>query len=145
VVDPGLPTKSSWEAVLQRLKQAGLRAKDVHTVVVTHSHPDHFGGANRFHRESDAEIVAHRSFKFGVMEATDESDVSVDDLSVAEQDEAHKNVVERWNHRTPWGGQHPRPPFKMRMRWRAARWLGKSMIPQITTPVVPTPENPEGN
>ena len=136
VVDPGLPTKSSWEAIQHRLQQAGLKAKDVHTVIVTHSHPDHFGGANRFAKESGAEVVAHRSFKFGVMEASDESDVSVDDLSVSERDDAHKNVVERWNHRTPWGGQHPRPPFKMRMRWRLARWVGRSMIPQITTPVV---------
>ena len=136
VVDPGLPTKDSWNAVLDRLKQAGLAAKDVHTVLVTHSHPDHFGGANRFAKESAAEVIAHRSFKFGVMEASDEADVSVDDLSASEDDAAHRQVIDRWNHRTPWGGQHPKPPFKMRMRWRAARWLGKSMIPTITKPVV---------
>jgi glyoxylase-like metal-dependent hydrolase (beta-lactamase superfamily II) len=135
VVDPGLPTKDSWIAVEDRLKQAGLKAKDVHTVLVTHSHPDHFGGANRFRKESGAEIIAHRSFKFGVMEASDESDVSVEDLTASEDDEAHRQVVDRWNHRTPWGGQHPRPPFKMRMRWRMARWLGGNMIPQISKPV----------
>ncbi len=136
VVDPGLPTRESWQAIEQRLRQAGLRVRDVHTVVVTHSHPDHFGGANRFAREAGADVVAHRSFKFGVMEASDESDVSVDDLSVSEQDDAHRRVVERWNHRTPWGGQHPRPPFRMRWRWRLARMLGRSMIPQIRTAVV---------
>ncbi len=135
VVDPGLPTKDSWIAVNDRLKQAGLKPKDVHTVLVTHSHPDHFGGANRFRKESGAEVVAHQSFKFGVMEASDETDVSVDDLSASENDETHRQVVDRWNHRTPWGGQPPRPPFKMRMRWRMARWIGGGMIPQITKPV----------
>ncbi len=136
VVDPGVPGKDSWNAIQDRLKQAGLKVKDVHTVLVTHSHPDHFGGANRLREEAGAEIIAHESFKFGVMEASDESDVSVDDLSAAENDEAHRQVVDRWNHRTPWGGAHPKPPFKMRMRWRMYRWMGRGMmIPQITRTV----------
>lgn len=136
VVDPGLPTRESWNAICRRLGQAGLRPKDVHTVIITHSHPDHFGGANRFAREAGSDVIAHRSFKFGVIETSDESDISVDDLSVSEQDDAHRKLVERWNHRTPWGGQHPRPPFKMRMRWRLARALGRSMIPRIKTTVL---------
>jgi len=135
VVDPGLPGKDSCAAIQHRLKQAGLAPKDIHTVLITHSHPDHFGGANRFAKESGAEIVAHRSFRFGVMEATDESDVSVEDLAASEDDAAHRQVIDRWNRRTPWGGQHPRPPFKMRLRWRAARWLGRGMVPPITKPV----------
>ena len=47
VVDPGLPGPQSWKALKARLKTAGYKIKDVHTVVVTHSHPDHFGGAGR--------------------------------------------------------------------------------------------------
>ena len=45
VVDPGLPGKASWDALVDRLGKAGYGVKDVHTVIVTHSHPDHFGGA----------------------------------------------------------------------------------------------------
>lgn len=62
VVDPGLPGPSSWRALKRRLKSAGFRLEDVHTVVVTHSHPDHFGGAGRIRKESGAELVAHRAF-----------------------------------------------------------------------------------
>ncbi|MFM8302963.1 MAG: MBL fold metallo-hydrolase [Actinomycetota bacterium] len=62
VVDPGLPGPSSWKALKQRLKTAGYRVKDVHTVIVTHSHPDHFGGAGRIRKESGAELIAHRAF-----------------------------------------------------------------------------------
>ena len=40
VIDPGLPGESTWEAILQRLKQADLKPKDVHTVIITHSHPN---------------------------------------------------------------------------------------------------------
>ena len=47
LVDPGLPGPTTWRTLQERLKQAGLRAKHVHTVVVTHSHPDPFGGATR--------------------------------------------------------------------------------------------------
>ena len=46
----------------QRLKTAGYRVKDVHTVVVTHSHPDHFGGAGRIAREAGAELITHHAF-----------------------------------------------------------------------------------
>jgi len=62
VVDPGLPGPQSWKAMKQRLQTAGFKLSDVHTVIVTHSHPDHFGGAGRIRKETGAELVAHRSF-----------------------------------------------------------------------------------
>jgi glyoxylase-like metal-dependent hydrolase (beta-lactamase superfamily II) len=62
VVDPGLPGPASWKAVKTRLRAAGFKLRDVHTVVVTHSHPDHFGGAGRIKREAGAELIAHRAF-----------------------------------------------------------------------------------
>ena len=34
----------------------------VHTVLVTHSHPDHFGGAGRLRAEHDCAVVAHEDF-----------------------------------------------------------------------------------
>ena len=63
VVDPGLPGPQSWRALVDRLKQAGYKPKDVHTVVVTHSHPDHFGGAGRLRDSYGAEVITHRSFR----------------------------------------------------------------------------------
>ena len=156
VVDPGLPGKASWRELEQRLARAGLKVRDVHTVVVTHSHPDHFGGATRFAKESGARVVAHRSFRFGVAEAAhDEPEVSVDDLPAQAHSHAHSHGEpagepakptgpvgiaprEPWKSgRTPWGGAPPRPSFKMRMRWRVARWVGGlSFVPRITDTVV---------
>jgi glyoxylase-like metal-dependent hydrolase (beta-lactamase superfamily II) len=63
IVDPGLPGPQSWRALVKRLDAAGYKAKDVHTVVVTHSHPDHFGGAGRFRDKYGAEVITHRSFR----------------------------------------------------------------------------------
>jgi glyoxylase-like metal-dependent hydrolase (beta-lactamase superfamily II) len=65
VVDPGLPDAGTWDSIAHRLKQAGLAPRHIHTVFITHSHPDHFGGAVRIHKESGAKIVAHRAFHFG--------------------------------------------------------------------------------
>ena len=62
VVDPGLPGPQSWKAMKARLKSAGYRVKDIHTVLVTHSHPDHFGGAGRIAREAGARVVTHNAF-----------------------------------------------------------------------------------
>src|SRR4051812_34199648 len=58
VVDPGLPGKASHEALDSRLRSAGLRMKDIHTVVVTHSHPDHFGGAGLLQQQG-ADLLTH--------------------------------------------------------------------------------------
>ncbi len=70
VVDPGLPGPSSWKALKQRLKTAGFGVKDIHTVIVTHSHPDHFGGAGRIKKEAGANLVAHKAFTTWSLEET---------------------------------------------------------------------------
>ena len=62
VVDPGLPGPQSWHALKRRLADAGYRLRDVHTVIVTHSHPDHFGGAGRLAHQAGAPIVTHHAF-----------------------------------------------------------------------------------
>ncbi|HVT77818.1 MAG TPA: MBL fold metallo-hydrolase [Acidimicrobiales bacterium] len=62
VVDPGLPEGASWDAIGARLAAAGFGIGRVHTVVVTHSHPDHFGGAGRLAEEAGARIVTHDDF-----------------------------------------------------------------------------------
>ena len=47
IIDPGLPGPKAYKLVQQRLKAAGIPIKRIHSVLVTHSHPDHFGGAGR--------------------------------------------------------------------------------------------------
>jgi glyoxylase-like metal-dependent hydrolase (beta-lactamase superfamily II) len=148
VVDPGLPGPATWRAIQDRLRRAGLRPRDVHTVIVTHSHPDHFGGAMRFAKASGAEVVAHCGFRFGPYNAAAEPEVSLEDLA-AQRDAEHADragertatapsrdpqdtALRKWNTTTPWGGQHPRPPWRIRMKWRLARFVGTPFIPTIT-------------
>ena len=47
VVDPGLPGPAVVEGAEDAAEDRRLQARDIHTVIVTHSHPDHFGGAGR--------------------------------------------------------------------------------------------------
>ncbi|CAN5621349.1 MBL fold metallo-hydrolase [soil metagenome] len=62
LVDPGLPGPEAHTELVTRLKRAGIPESRVHTVLVTHSHPDHFGGAGRLKVEQHAEVVAHEHF-----------------------------------------------------------------------------------
>jgi glyoxylase-like metal-dependent hydrolase (beta-lactamase superfamily II) len=151
VVDPGLPGPGSWRALQERLRRAGYELRHVHTVIITHSHPDHFGGAARLARESGAEVVAHRSFSFGPPLRRVEPEVSVDDLAAqaaadADEEEGGRDASDPdldteeirahvADGRTPWGGQRPRPPWRTRLKWMAIRWVGGSIVPTITHPV----------
>ncbi len=150
LVDPGLPGGSSARALDDRLRQAGLRARDVHTVIVTHSHPDHFGGASRLAKTSGAAVVGEQGFMFGWYNRTpDESEVSVDDLPAPREPRAPaaaaRTAGSPWGGggmpwgggSTPWGGRGPRPPLRSRARYTMMRLLGGRFpfVPTISRPV----------
>lgn len=62
LIDPGMPDPSTNQALVERLASIGIRPEQVHTVIVTHSHPDHFGGAGRLKVEHGCDVIAHRRF-----------------------------------------------------------------------------------
>jgi glyoxylase-like metal-dependent hydrolase (beta-lactamase superfamily II) len=63
LVDPGLPGLKTWRFLKKQLQTIGIPIARVHTVVVTHSHPDHFGQAGRLRKASGAEVITHKSFR----------------------------------------------------------------------------------
>ena len=117
VVDPGLPGSESWGHLVDRLKRAGYRVGDVHTVIITHSHPDHFGGAYRLCHETDADVVTHKSFATlfdGSGEATVDADGAPSEDSadlVFNSAEERIDAIERHlSGPTPWGSRRTGPP-----------------------------------
>lgn len=110
-VDPGLPGPPTWKALKDRLRQVGARPKHVHTVVVTHSHPDHFGTAEKLRRESEGTMVAGTQFRtfFDLLEP----DVveSPQDREPLDDGEALDRLRARFDRKTPWGGKMPTPPL----------------------------------
>lgn len=65
VIDPGLPGEPSWDSLMERLGQAGYPVERVRNIVITHSHPDHYGNAQRLADAAghQATIVTHRAFR----------------------------------------------------------------------------------
>ena len=63
LVDPGLPSDESWAALQDRMRDAGIPLARVHTTYITHSHPDHFGGAHRLVEASNADVLTSTMFR----------------------------------------------------------------------------------
>ena len=119
LVDPGLPGQESWDALMARLKTAGIPLERVHTTVVTHSHPDHFGGSDQLAEEAGAELLTHESFRSLMAEVNDDFDADL--LEAPESD--LELLVEKWKDRirhmgpTPWGTSREPPPDEAIRRW----------------------------
>ncbi len=114
LVDPGLPGDRSWRALEDRLSAAGIPLRRVHTVVITHSHPDHFGGAGRLVEETCAEVVASDRFELWWDTSGDEELDLADGEDGPEAEERHtdawvrgrlESLRENLERTTPWGGE----------------------------------------
>lgn len=59
LLDPGPRTDEAYAELAARLDDLGYAVADVERVLVTHSHLDHYGLANRVATESGADVLAH--------------------------------------------------------------------------------------
>lgn len=129
IVDPGLPGPSSYKVLLRRLEAAGFPIERVHTVIVTHSHPDHFGGAGRVQHESGAQVVTHQRFRL-MWDPSEPPDVDVEDMP---------EIAELLGRRfpwdpTPWDGKQMAFSWRRKLALKAARHLPRLMrTPTPTT------------
>jgi glyoxylase-like metal-dependent hydrolase (beta-lactamase superfamily II) len=114
IVDPGLPGRRTFAALTKRLASAGIPVRRVHTVIVTHSHPDHFGGAGWVRRATGADIVTHNQFRF-LWDRTEPPDVDVEDAA-----EVARRQRRPWD-RPVWGGDAYPFSFRRRMFMRGSR------------------------
>jgi glyoxylase-like metal-dependent hydrolase (beta-lactamase superfamily II) len=110
LVDPGMMGPPSWRILERRLVAAGIPLRRVHTAVVTHSHPDHFGGAGFLRRKSGAEVITHRWFRTW-WDPTEPGDGDLDDLP----------PLERPVGRQPWGGEGYEMPWRRRVAFKVSR------------------------
>lgn len=130
IVDPGVPGPSSWRALTHRLRAAGLRIKDVHTVIVTHSHPDHFGGAGRLAQDAGAELVSHASFR--TWSSGPDPEPCIDDTAADGHERRPEDSGRNpWGDPVPWGGRKFKPPWRQRLAFRIMR---TGLVPGYVSP-----------
>lgn len=112
LIDPGLPGEESWKALQSRMASAGIPMNRVHHVIVTHSHPDHFGGAGMLAEESGAELVASTFFRLGWDRGDDggEPDLEASTLGQNLLDDTvdDDELADRYTMPSPWGGDSGR-------------------------------------
>src|SRR5437868_4678407 len=106
LVDPGMPGPQAWKILIERFKLAGFDLRHVHTVVVTHSHIDHFGASGRLRLKAGAQVVTSSTFRTW----WDPTDVGEEEL----EQETQPDPRAPWKMETSWGGKHPRPPPPIR-------------------------------
>jgi glyoxylase-like metal-dependent hydrolase (beta-lactamase superfamily II) len=117
VVDAGMPGRATWQALTRRLSSAGLKVRDVHTVLVTHSHPDHFGSAGRLAHEAGADLVTEGRFHTWLEPRPTEDD--------------HTGYFSM-SSRTPWGGSAI--PHLRRSLW-TMRLARRHLLPFVRPPI----------
>ncbi len=155
LLDPGLPGPASWKALMQGLKEAEVPPGRVHTIIVTHSHPDHFGAAGRFSHEYGSELITHRNFRmWWDIDEEDEDPLEpmaqagadrggenpagadlagADSAGVDSADEIRGNGNPRGQ--TPWGGKGYKLPWHRKLAYEFMRkgWGGRWFKTPIPT------------
>lgn len=130
LVDPGLPGEAAWSALVDRLKRADYSVGDVHTVVITHSHYDHYGGAERLREESGARIVGHHTLHNRMAPPDIDDDAEFIDVN----GEVKRGRGESGFGRvTPWG-TWSEPPAEVVEHWTKLGIELGAGFPQAPTP-----------
>lgn len=137
VVDPGLPGPRTHEILGSRLATAGYELDDIHTVVITHSHIDHFGGATQLRELTGAEILTHDSFQ-SIWDSTEAGELTeLEDEP--DDEELLRRMAQRWEDgvTSPWGTtrSRPGPPEKSEMRQIAEQTPRYFLTPKPTLKV----------
>ncbi len=143
LVDPGLPGPRTTLALRKQLKSVGLALRDVHTVVVTHSHPDHFGQAGVLRQRSGAEVITHRNFRTFLDPESEDDDFDLD-VGVTSSDRtaeladrskamvaAARNTPQRHgplSSQTPWGGSPYMLPRSRQLKYKVMQFTAGRLV-----------------
>jgi len=139
LVDPGLPGEQAWQALVDRLKRADYGIGDVHTVIVTHSHYDHYGGAERLREEAGARIVGHAELHNRMAPPDIDDDAEFIDVD----GEVKRGRGETGFGRvTPWG-TWSEPPAEVVEHWQKLGIAAGAGFPGAPTPDVTLGDNQE--
>lgn len=122
---------------MKGLRQADVPPERVHSIVVTHSHPDHFGAAGHFHEKYGCEIITHQNFRmwWNLEEEDEEPLHNVSDIDAdagLHDDPLFAGLSPGPKGPTPWGGERFKMPWHRQLGYTLMRkgWGG----PWFSTP-----------
>ena len=140
LIDPGLPDGTSHEALRLRLSSVGLDIADVHTVVITHSHHDHYGGVARLAQldtRHPLRVIAHRGFGSKWHRAYEDVDIGEDSADLLHRPlEEIEAVAAKLVRPTPWGDITPQIPAEPLRHYADGIGIRASMQPPAPTTIV---------
>jgi glyoxylase-like metal-dependent hydrolase (beta-lactamase superfamily II) len=131
IVDPGLPGPASWRTLKKRLAAADIPIKRIDHVVVTHSHPDHFGNAGKLAHAAGAQLVTHRAFRLAWKPGHVCTLDDCDDDTHAHADVGQEPLGEAtsfFNAKPPWGGASYAPGIKRGLMYRMTKTAATSSM-----------------
>ncbi len=134
LVDPGLPHDHSYAALRERLADYGAKASNVHTVVVTHSHPDHFGGYHQIANDLDREVglITHSWFRDEASRREWRENLDFDSLEPRNM--SIDELRELFQRETPWGNKFSPPDVALeRFRESGSTAMSSFRLPAPTT------------
>lgn len=143
LIDPGVADGVSHEVLATRLNEVGIDIDRVHTVVVTHSHFDHFGGIARLklvNTRKPIATIAHSRFGHVWHDSYDHIGEDSEALDMHDEDELEGmarfvKLSERYTRTTRWGEEnHPIPAELL------ASWSEGLSVRDILRP--PSPSHP---
>lgn len=121
LIDPGLADGVSHNVLTERLAAVGLDVRRVHTVVVTHSHFDHYGGITRLHALDTlrpVEVIGFRGFGSSWRHAYDGILEDEDSSALVERTPAEvAEVAAKLVRPTPWGRMTDPFPSELLVQW----------------------------
>jgi glyoxylase-like metal-dependent hydrolase (beta-lactamase superfamily II) len=59
LIDTGWDTPEAFNSLQEQLAETGVKPEDISQIIVTHTHPDHYGLAGWLKQLSGAKIMAH--------------------------------------------------------------------------------------
>ncbi len=102
LIDTGWNEKKAEEMLIEQLHEAGVNLDDLHMIVVTHTHPDHFGMVHRLALKTGAQLVIHEKEQAELVRRAENYETMVEEMTAWLEAHDMPGDPRRSSIRLPW-------------------------------------------